>query len=399
MSSSVKTKGFVLPMHAQRALRYWQGARSDSDPSLLPENVNPINLSLGDPAFVTAEHIRDHAKAAIDAGATHYAKNHPVKWAIAEKLRAENSVRVDNPRTGVVMTPGSHAALYQVMSAYVAPGDEVLMGDPGSYFHSNTILNGGTPVLVPLRYDRGFRLDPEDVAQRITPRTKILCLTSPDAPTGAVHERDDLQGLAELARRHDLLVVSDEVYEYINFGSVPHTSIASLSDMAERTITVNGFSKGWAMTGWRIGYAAGLEELMAPVNAINHLNLISINSISQWAALSALEGPRDFVVRSIEVYRKRMETLVELLDGIDGIRGRFPDGTYYCWTNVSERVASVKDFSLFAWRHYGLRALHGTAFGPGGEGYLRLSCSLEPDDLREGVARLSNAIEEYSKRQ
>ncbi len=395
MAVAGQTQGFVLSLETQRALRFWRGSRVEMDPALLPEGVRPINLSLGHPAFITPEHIRERAKRAIDEGHTHYERNLELKKAIAAKLDRENGVWIDDPADGIVMAPGAHAILYQLMKAYVVPGDEVIMGDPGSYYYSNTEVNGGTPVPVPLSRDRAFTLDPAEVARRITPRTKMLCITSPDAPTGTVWRRDDLEALARLARDHDLLVVSDELYEYINFGEVPHVSIASLPGMGERTITVNGFSKGWAMTGWRIGYAAGTPEIMAPVAAINNLNLISVNSISQWAALETLEGPQDFLAESVEVYRQRMQILMDLLAEIDGVEGRVPDGTYYCWTDVSRRVDSVKEFSRFAWAGFGLRVLPGSDFGPAGEGYLRLSCSPEPDDIREGVQRFTRALDEY----
>ncbi|MFP4200737.1 MAG: pyridoxal phosphate-dependent aminotransferase [Clostridia bacterium] len=398
MSCASRTEGFVLPLATQRAMRFWRGSGIRPGGEGAPKDLRPISLSLGDPAFVTPENVRQRAKEAIDEGHTHYERNADLKEAIARKLAEENGVDVGDPQRGIVVTPGAHAALYQVMKAYVASGDEVIMGDPGSYYYSNTTVNGGTVVLVPLRPERGFRLDPGEVAARITPRTKMICLTSPDAPVGAVQREDDLREIARLAHQHDLLVVSDELYEYINFGDAPHVSIAALPGMTARTITINGFSKGWAMTGWRIGYAAGVAELMAPVAAINHLNLISVNSISQWAALETLEGPQEFLARAVEVYRERLDLLLERLEDIDGIKPYPPEGSYYCWTDISAVVDDASAFSKYAWRSQALRLLPGQDFGPSGRGYLRLSCSPTPDDIVEGTRRLALALKDYHVR-
>ncbi len=390
MSCASRRRGFVIPRATQEALTFFQGQQRSG---ILTEGVS-INLSQGDPAFVTPEHIRRRAQKAIDEGHTHYERNRDLRAAIADKLARENHITVD-PDRGVLVTPGAHAALYQVMRAYLCPGDEVLMGDPGSYYFANTVVNGGHPVPIPLRPERGFRLDPDEVAARITPKTKILALTNPDAPTGAVHRPEDIEALAELAQRHDLLVISDEVYEYINYGKVPHTSIAAFPQMAERTLTVNGLSKGWAMTGWRVGYVAGDSALVAPVAAIHHLNLISINSIAQWAALAALSGPQDFIETARTHYREQMELLMALLSEIPGVHATFPDGTYYAWTRISDRAVDDAAFARYLVTAKGVRVLPGSDFGWEGRGYLRLSCALPRDQMKEGVKRLADGLDDF----
>lgn len=177
-----------------------------------------IPLGSGDPSFVTPEHIREAARRAIDAGRTHYERGSDLQEVIAEKLCGDNGITV-HPADGIVLAHGAHQAIYQTFQALANPGDEVLLCTPGSYFESNTLVRGAVPVYVPLRPERAFRLDPDDVADRVTPRTRFLCLTTPDAPAGAVHRREDLMRLAELANRHNLIVIADELYEKINFGA------------------------------------------------------------------------------------------------------------------------------------------------------------------------------------
>lgn len=350
-----------------------------------------IPLGTGDPSFVTPEHIREAAKRAIDDGLTHYERKLVLQEAIAEKLLADNGIKVD-PRNGIVLAHGAHQAIYQTFQALVCPGDEVLMATPGSYFESNTLVRGAVPVYVPLRPERGFRLDPDDVAACVTPRTKFLCVTTPEAPAGAVQTREDLTRLAEIAGRHNLIVLSDELYEKINYGRVPHTSIGSLAGMADRTITINGLSKGWAMTGWRVGWSVGPAHLIAPIAAIAHFNNISLSSPAYWAGVAALRGPQDVVTEMVAIYARKMAYLVERVNGIPGLRAQFPDGTYYLWTDVSGTGLHEIAFTESAQAH-GVRVNPGTAFGPGGAGHVRLSCTPTEAQLEEGTRRLAAAVE------
>jgi aspartate/methionine/tyrosine aminotransferase len=223
-----------------------------------------------------------------------------------------------------------------------------------------------------------------------------VCLTTPEAPAGAVQTREDLTRIAQLANKHNLIVVSDELYEKINFGTVPHVSIASLPGMAERTITVNGLSKGWAMTGWRVGWSVGPRHLMAPIAAIYHMNNISISSPAYWAGVAALSGPQHMIAEMNEIYRRKMTFLHERVTAI-GLKARFPDGTYYLWTDVG--VSKLDDVAFVALAQAeGVRVNPGTAFGPAGTGYLRLSCTPTDAQLEEGVRRLARAIERAKTR-
>ncbi len=390
MSASSLRYGFRLPEATRVAMEIYEGAHL-AVPALAAAPGPLINIGSGDPGFLTPPHVREAAKRAIDAGKTHYERNGDLRRAIAAKLRRDHGLEVD-PVEGLVVTPGAHLALYDLFRAWVGPGDEVLMGDPGSYYDAHTLANGGVPVHVPLRPERGFKLDPDDVAARITPRTKILAITNPEAPAASVHDRTDLERLADLAIRHDLLVVSDELYEAITYESGAHVSIGALPGMADRTLTVNGVSKAWAMTGWRVGYVAGDPRLIAPVRAVNHLNCISLNSIAQFAALEALTGPQDFLAEALAAYRRRRDLVVERIRAIDGLSCLVPEGSYYVWVDMRELGASDVRFHRWCVRHAGITFNPGSVFGPGGAGYLRLSCSPAESLLEPGLERLAAAV-------
>jgi aspartate/methionine/tyrosine aminotransferase len=354
-----------------------------------------IDLNRGHTGFVTPPHIREAAKRAIDEGHTHYEDVLPLKEAIAEKLERENRLPRLDPKREIVVGDGAHLVLFDLMQTFVNPGDELITARPGSptYFYYNTILNGGTPVFVPLRPARRFKLDPADVAARITPRTKIIGLTTPDTPAGAVQERGDLEAIADLAITHDLLVISDELYEKVNFGPTPHASIASVPGMFERTITVNGFSKCYAMTGWRVGYAAGPARLMQAVAAVHLTNCIWLNTPAQYAALAAITGPQQVVTEMVAEYRRRMTLLVDGLNGIAGIGCQFPEGGYYAWPDIRSFGLASAEFARFCLTEERVIVGPGETFGPGADGYLRTSCSESEEAIREGLRRLAGACE------
>jgi aspartate/methionine/tyrosine aminotransferase len=389
MSASSLRWGFRVPAHTQVALAIHEGAHLGR--RAVAEASGPLlNIGSGDPGFVTPAHVREAAKRAIDAGRTHYERNPDLRAAIAAKLQRDHGLQID-PVDGVVVTPGAHLALFDTFRAWLDDGDEVIHGDPGSYYEALTRAHGGVSVPVPLRAERGFRLDPDDVAARITPRTKILALTNPEAPAASVHARADLIRLADLAIRHDLLVISDELYEAITFDPAEHVSIGALPGMAERTLTINGVSKAWAMTGWRVGYVAGDPRLIAPVRSINHLNCISLGTIDQVAALAALSGPQDFLAEAREAYRSRRDLVVERVRAM-GLACLEPEGTYYVWVDL--RSLGVGDVYFQRWcvRHQGITFNPGSVFGAGGAGFARLSCSPSEAVLEPGLARLAEAV-------
>lgn len=392
MSASSQRYGFQVPASTRVAMAIRDGANLGR--SAIATTGPLLNIGSGDPGFVTPLHVREAAKRAIDAGKTHYERNADLKRAIAAKLARDHDLHVD-PEDGLLVTAGAHQGLFEIFRAWIEPGDEVLIGDPGSYYDANVRANGGVPVPVPLRPERGFKMDPDDVAARITPRTKVLAITNPEAPAASVHDRADLERLADLAIRHDLLVVSDELYEAITYDPDAHVSIGALPGMAERTLTVNGCSKAWAMTGWRVGYVAGDPRLIEPVRAIDHLASITVNSIAQFAALEALSGPQDFLEEARTAYRRRRDLVVERVNDVDGLSCSVPEGTYYVWVDARELDASDVRFQRWCVANAGITFNPGSVFGPGGAGFLRLSCSPAEEVLEPGLDRLARAVASF----
>jgi aspartate/methionine/tyrosine aminotransferase len=360
--------------------------------ALVAQAEQVFHLGQGDVGFVTPPHVCEAAIRAIQAGETRYKLLPELKAAIAEKFRNENGIEVD-PKHGVLISEGAHAVLFQIMATLVGPGDEVIMSTPGAYYEKNTRFQGGKAVTITLKPDDHFRLDPDAIEAAITPRTKIIGLTLPNAPTGVIIPREDIERIAEIAIRHDLLVISDEIYEKINFGRKPHISIASLPGMAERTITVNGFSKGYAMTGWRVGYAAIPEWLFPAVDRVNALNTIWLNTPAQYAALAALTGPQEPFEAMVKEYERRMHLVVDGLNAIEGVRCFFPDGTYYTVADISEFDCTSEQFAghLFLTEQVLVQA--GTIFGGGGEGLIRVSCSAPEAEILESIERFARSVQ------
>jgi aspartate/methionine/tyrosine aminotransferase len=359
---------------------------------LVSQAKRVIKLGQGDVGFVTPAHVREAAKRALDEGHTGYEYLRELRVAVADKLLTDNGIEAD-PDREIILSDGCHAVLFQIFNTLVGPGDEVILSTPGAYYEKNTLFVGGSPVEIGLRQIDGFRVDPDAIAAAITPRTKIIGLTSPGAPFGTVIPRTDLERIAALAIEHDLLVISDEIYEKINHGQVPHTSIASLPGMRERTITVNGFSKGYAMTGWRVGYAALPAYLMPAVAQVNALNTIWLNTPAQYAALAALRGPQEPFEANQREYTRKMRLLVEGLNAIRGIECRMPDGTYYCFPSIHSLGVASADFTRYLFLTEGVLVQAGTIFGKGGEGHIRASCAEPEDELQAGLAGLARAVE------
>ena len=358
--------------------------------------IKPIELNRGHTGFVTPDHIREAAHAAIRDGHTHYEDLLPLREAIAAKLSSDNNINVD-PVQEIVVGAGSHLVLFDIMKTFIDPGDEVICGRPGSptYFYYNTVINGGIPVFIPLKKERRYKIDPDDIAAAITPRTKIIGLTNPDTPTGAMAALEDLERIAALAIEHDLLVVSDEIYEKLTFGTTPHISIASLPGMHERTITVNGFSKYYAMTGWRVGYGAGPRTLIKPLQDVFLTNCIWLNTPAQYAALAALTGSQEPFHKMKAEYKRRMHILVDGINIIEGFTCFEPEGGYYIWPDISGFGLHSTEFAQKVMEYGQVRVGAGVGFGPAaGEHNLRLSFSETEENLREGLQRLSLACEQ-----
>jgi aspartate/methionine/tyrosine aminotransferase len=351
-----------------------------------------VHLEIGEPDFDTPAHIIDAGADALRSGWTHYGPS-----AGLPDLRAAIADYVNRSRgTGygaehVVVTPGGKPIMFFAILALVERGDEAIYPDPGFPIYRSMIdFAGATAVPSPLREVRGFALDVDELASLITPKTKLLIINSPGNPTGGVLNRAEIEEIARLAVKHDLIVLSDEIYSELIFEG-EHVSIATMPGMAERTIVLDGFSKTYAMTGWRLGYG-----LMPPtlVEAVNRLMVNSVSCTSmavQRAGLAALTGPQEAVGEMREAFRRRRDLMVEGLNRIPGISCLSPKGAFYVFPNVTGAGMASKRFADLLLEEHGVAALSGTAFGEYGEGYLRLSTANSEANLEKALGRIEAA--------
>jgi len=348
-----------------------------------------IHLGIGEPDFDTPAYIRGAADAALSAGYTHYgpAAGLPeFRKLIATTWRERRGIACD--AANVVVTPGAKPVLFFAMLALLEPGDEVLIPSPAfPTYGSAASLVGARVVNVPLDAARGFDLDLAALRQRITARSRMLVLNSPHNPTGAVLPRATLEGVAALAREHDLVVVSDEIYAGMVYeGESP--SIATLPGMAERTVVVDGFSKTYAMTGWRLGFGIMPEPLARHMAALMNNSNSCTATFVQKAGEAALTGPQDEVAAMVAEFRARREVVIEGLNGLPGVSCSRPSGAFYAFPRVEGTGLSSVELADRLLDEAGVVTLPGTGFGPEGEGHLRLSYANSPEDLREGLRRM-----------
>jgi len=333
-----------------------------------------IHLEIGEPDFPTAGHIAEAAVDALRAGHTHYvpAPGIPaLREAVAAFLERTGRMRVAPDR--VVVTPGAKPIMFFTILALAGPGDEVLYPDPGfPMYESITSFAGATAVPVPLRESNGFRVDVAELERLITPRSRLLIINSPHNPCGSALTREDCAAIAELAQRHDLLVLTDEVYWAIRYGGT-HVSVLDFDGMAERTILLDGWSKTYAMTGWRLGFGVFPAPLVEPVTRLAINSVSCTSAFSQYAAIAALEGPQDAVMEMVAEFRRRRDVIVAGLNEIPGVSCVEPQGAFYAFPNITGTGLSAATLQARLLNEAGVAALSGTAFGSWGEGFLRLS--------------------------
>jgi len=372
-----------------------------------------ISLGTGEPDFTTPQHIIDAGIDALKRGCTHYTSNLgdlDLRTAIANKLRNEN--RVDYAPDEILVTMGSSEALGIALQAIIDQGDHVLLPDPSYVAYEPAIrLAEGVPVCVPTAEENGWVPEPEVVRAKISNRTKAMIVPSPCNPTGAIYPKDTIEEIAELARSHDLFVVSDEIYEKMIYEGSVHTSIASVEGMRDRTFLINGFSKVYAMTGWRVGYVACPRELMHKLLKIHQYCALCAPAVSQRAAYAALTGPQDCIKEMVSEYDRRRRMMVAELNKIGGISCRTPPGTFYTFPSVKtlmkERGKAVMNYLgmkgevaksiseqmmdfLFLSAH--VVSVGGNFFGSGGEGYMRMTFATAPERIVEAIQRMREAV-------
>jgi aspartate aminotransferase len=342
-----------------------------------------IHLEIGEPDFDTPEHIRDAAKAALDAGHTHYVPAPgiaPLREAVAAFLERTGRLRTDPGR--VVVTPGAKPIMFFTILALCEEGDEVILPDPGfPMYESITAFSGARPVPVPLRERNGFRLDPEELAALVSERTRLLILSSPHNPCGSALTLDDLEAIAAVAIEHDLVVLADEVYWAITYGQ-PHASILDFDGMAERTVLLDGWSKTFAMTGWRLGFGVLPPALVEPVTRLVVNSVSCTSAHSQYAAIAALEGPWEPVERMVAELARRREVIVDGLNRVPGLHCLRPEGAFYVFPSIASLGRSADEVERLLLHQAGVACLSGTAFGARGEGFLRLSYANSVENIR-----------------
>ncbi len=358
------------------------------------EGRDIVHLTVGRPDFDTPAHIKEAAKAALDAGQVHYTSNYglpELRRAIANKLRGDNGLDYDESE--VLVVHGASQAITVAVQGFLGPGDELLVPSPAylNYFHVAT-LAGATAVPLPLRQENEFQLDPQDVIDRITPRTRMLVVTTPQNPTGAVCPPSVLQRLAEVAVERDLLVLSDEIYEKLVYDGFEHASIAAFPEMKERTFTINGFAKAYSMTGWRIGYVAAPKWMVDVMVRIVQYTTVCPTSFAQVGAVAALNGPQQPVAAMREEFDRRRRLVQERLDAIPGVRSARLQGAFYAFPDVSSYGVSDDELADRLLNDAGVAVVPGSAFGPGGEGHLRLSYATEYGRLAEGLTRMADGL-------
>lgn len=360
---------------------------------VVSEMPDAISLGVGEPDFDTPWRIREEGIYSLERGRTFYTSNSGLKELKAEIVRyLDRKIGVAYDMNHEVMvTVGGSEAIDIALRAMLEPGDEVLVPQPSyvSYVPC-TILADGVPVIIPLKNENEFKLTPEEVEEHVTDKTKILIMPFPNNPTGSIMTKEELKGIAEVVIRHDLFVISDEIYAELTYNG-QHASIASLPGMKERTIVINGFSKGFAMTGWRLGYAAGPGEILEQMLKIHQYAIMCAPTNSQYAAVEGLRNCADEVEEMRLEYDRRRHYLVHTFKEI-GLPCFEPFGAFYIFPDIREFGLTSDDFATRLLREEKVAVVPGTAFGECGEGFLRISYAYSMDDLKEALGRLERFI-------
>ena len=352
-----------------------------------------IHLEIGEPDFDTPQNVRDAGKRALDEGWTHYGPPlglPALRDAIAADATARKRFEVDP--ANVIVTPGAKPVMFFALLALAEAGDEVIYPDPGfPIYESMTRYVGATPVPIPLREELDFRMDVEELRSLVTDRTRLIIFNSPHNPTGSVLTQQDLQTIADIARERDITILTDEIYGRIVYEG-EHHSIAALPGMRERTIVLDGFSKTWAMTGWRLGYAIVPPELV-PVFSRLIINSVSCTSShSQLAAVEALNGPQDEVEGMVEEFRARRQLVVDGLNAIPGFRCLLPRGAFYAFPHIEGTGLTGNEMADRLLNEAGVSVLAGTAFGKVGTHHLRVSYANSRENLQRALERIADTV-------
>ncbi len=388
----------------------WENRLSPAVRSIAPSGIRKffdiaatmkdvISLGVGEPDFITPWTIRESCVYGLEQGYTSYTSNKGLLELREEIIRhhAEVDGLTGPTADDVLVTVGVSEALDIAMRAILGPGDEILIPEPCYVSYSAcATLAGGIPVAVPSRIENEFRVTPEDLEAHITDRTKALLIGYPNNPTGAIMPREQLLKIADFARRHDLIVISDEIYGDLTYGDQPHTSFAALPGMAERTILLNGFSKAYAMTGWRIGYAIANPAIIAAMTKIHQYTILCAPITAQVAAIEALRRGEKYRLKMLTEYDRRRKFIYDGLNQL-GLPAFEPKGAFYIFPDIRSTGLTSNDFAeqLLTAEHVAL--VPGTAFGSCGEGYVRCSYATSLDKIAEALNRIENFLKKRAK--
>ncbi len=370
-------------------------AVSDKARALKAQGIDVIDLGGGDPDFITPAHIRQAAADAMNAGETHYVASTGIpalRKAIAAKLETDNGLKYDWAKE-IIVTPGGKASLFQAMLALVEPGMEILVLEPAWVSYVPMIeIAGGTAVPVGLDSDDQFRITREKLEAKITANTRGLLVNSPNNPTGRVLTRDEIDAICDVAKTHDLLVYTDEMYEKIIYDDSVHISIAAQPGMHERTLTFNGLSKAYAMTGWRLGYVAGPAVFMEEIAKVHSHSVTCATSFAQFGGVAALTGPQEFIGEMVTAWDRRRRNLAAGLSEVKDIRWVPVEGAFYAFVDIRGTGMDSMTISDKLLNEARVAVTPGVAFGESGEGHIRLSFATSDELLDQAVQRIGDCL-------
>ena len=361
---------------------------------IVSEMKDAISLGVGEPDFDTPWHIRDEGIYALEKGRTFYTSNAGLKELRQEicNYYGRKQGVVYNPLTETLVTVGGSEGIDLALRCMLNPGDEVIIPTPCYVsYEPCTVMADGVPVILPLKNENQFRLTAEELEGAITEKTKVLILAFPNNPTGAIMEKEDLEAIAPIIEKHDLYVISDEIYSELSYKS-KHVSICSIPGMRERTIIINGFSKAYAMTGWRLGYALGPEVIIKQMIKLHQFAIMCAPTTSQYAAIEALKNGEEDVIEMTEAYNQRRRFLMNEFREM-GLPCFEPFGAFYVFPCIKEFGMTSEEFALKFLEEEKVAVVPGTAFGDCGEGFLRISYAYSIEDLKVAIGRLKNFIE------
>ena len=359
-----------------------------------------ISLGVGEPDFATPWHIRQQAISSLNQGKTRYTANRglaELRSVISDFINDKTGVKYD-PKTDIIVTVGGSEAIDLAVRAVVSPGDEVIIPQPSFVcYEPITTLAGGTPVIIPTKAENEFRLTADELRAHITPKTKALIMPFPNNPTGAIMERSHLEEIAEVLRGTNIIVISDEIYSALTYGGERHTSIAQIDGMAERTVMINGFSKTYSMTGWRLGYACGPAPIIKQMTKIHQFAIMSAPTTSQYAAVEALKNGEQDIQNMLDEYDSRRRMIVSGFNKL-GLKCFEPKGAFYIFPCIKSTGLTSEEFCEKLINEQHVAVVPGNAFGDCGEGFIRVSYCYSIDHIKTALGRIEEFLKNHSQK-